>query len=397
VQTGHPILRLWGGPEWRSFSSMPMTNRVGTAAPHDSTLREKQMNMRKLILGVGFALSIFTASVNAADYPAPKTGVWTAKDFRFHTGEVLAELKLGYKTVGDPTGEPVLILHGTAGSASGMLTPTFAGELFGADQPLDARKYFIIVPDALGAGTSAKPSDGLKSKFPKYNYNDMVDAQYRLVTEGLGIKRLRLVLGNSMGGMHTWIWSTKYPDMMDAAVPMASQPTEMSSRNWMMRRLLIETIKSDPDYKDGEYTTQPKAARIANVFYGTGTNGGNLGYQTLAPTRETAEKLLKERIDAPFTADANDFISQWDSSRDYNPAGDLPKITAVLLAINSADDERNPPETGLMETAMKQVKNGKLLLIPASTATRGHGTTGMAKFWAPQLGEFLKTVPKKGT
>ena len=355
------------------------------------------MIVRKLAAGLGLALSIFTCGADAADYPAPKTGVWTAKDFKFQSGEVMPEVRLGYKTVGDPAGEPVLILHGTAGSANAMLTPAFAGELFGAGQPLDASRYFIIVPDALGAGTSSKPSDGLKSKFPHYNYNDMVDAQYRLVTEGLGIKRLRLVLGNSMGGMQTWIWSSRYPEMMDAAVPMASQPTEMASRNWMMRKLMIETIKADPDYKDGEYTSQPKATRIANVFYGTGTNGGNLGYQTLAPTREAADRLVKERIDAPFTMDTNDFLYQWDSSRDYNPSGDLPKITAMLLAINSADDERNPPESGLMETALKQVRNGRLLLIPASTATRGHGTTGMARFWAPQLGEFLKAVPKKGT
>lgn len=355
------------------------------------------MMTRNLAACLGFALAIFAANANAADYPAPKAGIWTAKDFRFHTGEVLPEVKLGYKTVGDPAGEPVLILHGTAGSANAMLTPAFGGELFGAGQPLDATRYFIILPDALGAGTSSKPSDGLKAKFPKYNYHDMVDAQYRLVTEGLGIKRLRLVLGNSMGGMQTWIWSSRYPDMMDAAVPMASQPTEMSSRNWMMRRLMIETIKADPDYRDGDYSSQPKAMRIANVFYATGTNGGNLGYQTLAPTREAADKLLKERLEAPAPADANDFIYQWGSSQDYNPSAELSKITAILLAINSADDERNPPETGLMETALKQVRNGRLLLIPASTATRGHGTTGMAKFWAPQLGEFLKTVPRKGT
>ncbi len=346
---------------------------------------------------IAAAIGLFAALpfAQAADYPQPKDGAWTAKDFRFHTGEVLPELRLTYKTIGDPAGEPVLILHGTAGSAASLLTPTFGGELFGVGQPLDARKYYIIVPDALGAGGSAKPSDGLKAKFPKYNYADMVDAQYKLVSEGLGIKRLRLVLGNSMGGMHTWIWGTRYPDMMDALVPMASQPTEMSSRNLMMRRLMIESILADPAYLGGNYVTQPPSARVANVFYATATNGGTLAYQKLAPTREAAEKMVAERLAAPFTADANNFIYQWDSSRDYNPAPLLGQIKAPLLAINSADDERNPPETGLMDEAIKQVKGGKVLLIPASTETRGHGTTGLARFWAPQLAQFLRDAPKR--
>ena len=196
----------------------------------------------------------------AAQYPAPKEGSWIARDFRFHTGEVMPELRLHYRTVGEPSGEPVLILHGTAGSGASMLSPAFAGELFGAGQPLDASKYFIILPDAIGHGKSSKPSDGLRAKFPRYNYDDMVAAQYRLVTEGLGVRHLRLVLGNSMGGMHTWIWGVAHPEFMDALVPMASQPTEMSSRNWMMRRLIIDAIRNDPDWKDGDYADA--AARL---------------------------------------------------------------------------------------------------------------------------------------
>jgi len=353
---------------------------------------------RPLLRGAtSIALLCAAVAALAADYPAPKEGQWTARDFRFHTGEVMAELRLAYRTVGEPSGEPVLILHGTAGSGAGMLTPAFAGELFGAGQALDASKYFIILPDAIGAGKSAKPSDGLRTAFPRYNYDDMVDAQYRLVTEGLSIRHLRLVLGNSMGGMHTWIWGAKHPKAMDALVPMAAQPTEMSSRNWMMRRLIIDAIRTDPDWKDGNYTEQPRAFRVAAVFYGVATSGGTLAYQKLAPTRELADKLLDQRLAALPKADANDYLYQWDASRDYNAAPGLERIEAALLAINSADDERNPPETGLMERELKRVKGGRLYLVPASDETRGHATTGMAKFWARQLQEFLAAVPKGAT
>ncbi len=303
-------------------------------------------------------------------YPAPRQGDWVARDFKFHTGEVMAELKLHYTTVGASSGEPVLVLHGTTGSGSGMLTPAFAGELFGPGQPLDATKYFIILPDAIGHGQSAKPSDGQRAKFPRYNYDDMVQAQYRLLTEGFGLKHLRLVIGNSMGGMHTWIWGVTYPDFMDALAPMASQPTEMSSRNWMMRRLITDSIRNDPEWKDGNYATQPKSAQVASVFYGVATNGGTLAYQKQAPTREAADRLLDGRLNAPFRADANDTLYQWDSSRDYNPSPRLERIEAALLAINAADDERNPPETGIMERELKRVKNGKLYLIPGQRKHR---------------------------
>jgi homoserine O-acetyltransferase len=339
----------------------------------------------------------FAAAALAQGYPAPKEGVWVAKDFRFHTGETLPEVKLAYTTVGEPTGIPVVVLHGTTGSGRGMLNPNFAGELLGPGQPLDASKHYIILPDAIGAGRSSKPSDGLKAKFPRYNYEDMVNAQVKLVTEGLGIKRVRLVIGNSMGGMHVWLMGAAFPDFADALVPMAAQPTEMASRNWMMRRLLIESIKADPAYQGGNYTTQPKSMALANVFFAIGTNGGTLAFQKLAPTRAAADKIVDDRLKAPFTADANNFIWQWDSSRDYNAEPHLDKITAPLLAINSADDERNPPETGLMAAAMKKVKNGRLLLIPASADTRGHGTTGMAKFYKKELGELLESAPKRGS
>jgi homoserine O-acetyltransferase len=338
-------------------------------------------------------LALFAGPLAAADYPTPRTGEWIARDFKFHTGEIMPELRLAYTTVGERTGQPVLVLHGTTGSAGSMLTPAFAGELFGPGQPLDATKYFVILPDGIGHGKSSKPSDGLKAKFPKYNYADMVDAQHRLLTEGLGVTHVRLVIGNSMGGMHTWLWGVKYPDFMDALAPMAAQPTAMSSRNWMMRRLIIDSIRNDPDWQGGNYTTQPRSAKTASVFFAIGTSGGTIALQQMAPTREAADKLLDQRLAAPFTADANDTLYQWESSGDYDPSPGLTRIKARLLAINAADDERNPPETGLMETAMKQVANGRLHLIPASADTRGHGTTGMAKFYKEPLAELLQSTP----
>jgi homoserine O-acetyltransferase len=289
-----------------------------------------------------------------------------------------------------------VVLHGSGGSANSMLTPAFAGELFGAGQPLDATKYFIIVPDALGHGRSSKPSDGLRTKFPQYNYSDMVDAQYRLLSEGLGIRHVRLIIGNSMGGMNTWLWGEKYPQYMDALVPMASQPTAMASRNWMLRRMMLESIRRDPEYNNGNYTTQPQSMKLASVFFGIATNGGTLNYQKLAPTREKADKLVDARLASPMTADANDFLWQWGSSGDFDPAQELEKIEATVLAINAADDERNPPETGVTLEALKRVKNGRLYLILASDETAGHGTTGNAKFYAKELKKLLEEAPRRG-
>src|SRR5262245_49535809 len=348
----------------------------------------RAVNVIALLLPAAVALS--------AEYPTPKLGDWVARDFRFHTGEVMSEVKLHYTTIGDPSGIPVVVLHGSGGSANNMLTPAFAGELFGSGQPLDATKYFIIIPDALGHGKSSKPSDGLKTKFPQYNYSDMVDAQYRLLSEGLGIRHVRLIIGNSMGGMNTWLWGEKYPQYMDALVPMASQPTAMASRNWMLRRMMLESIRRDPEYNNGNYTTQPQSMKLASVFFGIATNGGTLNYQKLAPTREKADKLVDARLASPMTADANDFLWQWGSSADFDPAPELEKIEATVLAINSADDERNPPETGVTLEALKRVKNGRLYLILASDETAGHGTTGNAKFYAKELKKLLEETPRRG-
>ena len=340
-------------------------------------------------------LLISICQVCAADIPPAKDGIYIVPSFKFHTGEVLENFKLAYKTLGDPKNPAVLVIHGTAGTAQSLLGEGFGGQLFGKGQALDAEKYFIILPDALGTGRSSKPSDGLRAKFPVYNYDDMVDAQYRLVTEGLGIKHLRLVIGNSLGGMHAWVWAVRYPDMMDGAVPLASQPTAMSSRNWMMRRLMIEMIKSDPDYKGGEYTIQPKTTRLANIFYATGTNGGDLGWQAQAPTRIAADALVDKALAGPPPIDTNDFIGQWYASFDYDVSAQLGKIRARVLAINSADDERNPLSSGLLVKSIKAVKGAKLYIIPASSETRGHGTTGsLAKLWAPELKKFMAKLPK---
>ena len=345
---------------------------------------------------LGLLLALATLAASAADYPTPKQGSWTVRDFRFHTGEVLPELRLNYTTVGEPSGEPVLILHGTTGSGDGMLYPAFAGELFGPGQPLDASRYYIILPDAIGTGKSSKPSDGLRAAFPRYNYDDMVDAQYRLVKEHLGVRHLRLVLGNSMGGMQTWIWAQKYPDAMDVAVPMASLPTAMSGRNWMMRRLIVDSIRGDPEWMGGNYTKQPRSLQFASVFYGIGTNGGNQALFKAAPTREKADQLLDQRLKASFVRDANDHLYQWESSGDYNPSPGLERVKAALLAINSADDERNPPELGVLDQEIKRVKSGRVLLIPGSEDTAGHGTTAQAKFWKQELAGLLKSAPRLG-
>ena len=342
---------------------------------------------------LALALSV-CASAQAQEAPAPKNGQWIVKDFRFHTGEVLPELKLHYTTLGDPAGEPVLIQHGTTGSGAGMLGPAFGGELFGPGQPLDARRYFVILPDAIGTGKSSKPSDGLRAKFPAYNYDDMVSAQHRLVTEHLGVRHLRLVLGNSMGGMQTWMWAQKYPDMMDIAVPMASLPSPMSGRNWMLRRMLTESIRRDPLWMDGNYTQQPPSWQFASVFYATATNGGNQGLQKIAPTSDKGDALLKQRLTPPLAGDANDHLYQWESSKDYDPSAGLERIQATVLVINSADDERNPPELGVLEKALPRIKRAKAFIIPGSPDTFGHGTTGNARFWKKEVADLLQTAPR---
>jgi len=334
------------------------------------------------------------ASLAPAAWPPVRTATWVARDFRFHTGETLPQVTIAYRTLGNPAGEPVMLLHGTTGNGGNWLSAAFAGEMFGPGQPLDASRYFIILPDSIGTGASSKPSDGLRAKFPRYSYEDMVDAQYRLMTEGLGIKRLRLVLGNSMGGMQAWVWASRYPKAMDAVVPMASMPTAMSGRNWMTRRLIIDSIRNDPEYRGGDYTLQPRSLQFASVMYGVATNGGNQALFSAAPNRAKADALLDARLKAPFTGDANNHLYQWDASRDYDPSPGLGRIEAHVLAINSADDERNPPELGVMEREMARIRYGRLLVVPGSAQTAGHGTTAQAKWWKEDFRGWLQGVPR---
>jgi homoserine O-acetyltransferase len=348
------------------------------------------------VLGAIAAALLLSVAAHAADLPPAQEADVILRDFRFHTGETLPELRMHYRTVGSPSGQPVLILHGTSGSGGAMMAPPFAGELFGPDQPLDASKYFVILPASIGAGGSSKPSDGLHAKFPAYDYDDSVAAQYRLVTEGLHLQHLRLVLGLSMGGMQTWLWAEQHPDFADGFVPMASQPSPMASRNWMMRRLMVETIRNDPTYAGGNYTAAPHSLPYAIASYAVGTSGGNLGWQARAPTAAEADAIVARQLASP-PPDANDWVFQWDSSHDFDAAPGLPRIIRPVLVINSADDERNPPESGIVERAVARLPHGEYYLVPGSSETRGHGTISMAKFYAARLGQFLASLPPGNT
>jgi homoserine O-acetyltransferase len=339
-------------------------------------------------------LAMLHATSAAQTPPSPVEGAWVARNFTFHNGSVLPELRMAYTTLGDPKNEAIVVLHGTTGTGKGMLGPDFGGQLFGPGQAFDASRYFIVLPDSIGTGRSSKPSDGLAAKFPAYNYHDMVRAYHLLLTQGLGLQHVRLIIGNSMGGMHTWMFGGMYPTFADILVPMASMPIEMSGRNWMTRRLIIDTIRNDPGYEQGFYKVQPKSTQFASVMYSIATNGGTHALQRLAPTREAADKHLDALLKAPFRADANDILYQWDASRDYAPEAGLDATVASVLMINSADDERNPPDLARLEPALKRVRHLKTFIIPGTDQTAGHGTTAQAKWWAEKAREMLATAPR---
>jgi homoserine O-acetyltransferase len=334
---------------------------------------------------------LFGFTCLAADFPPPVEHTFTIHDFKFHDGETLPELNLHYYTIGQArANNAVLIMHGTGGTGSAFTSAQFGGELFGEGQPLDAAKYFIIMPDAIGHGKSSKPSDGLRARFPKYCYHDMVAADYRMITEGLGVHHLRLVMGTSMGAMHTWVWGEAYPDFMDALMPLASAPVEIAGRNRLLRDMIMHSITSDPDYKDGNYDHPVHGLEAAQDGL-TMMTSSPLQMQKQNPTREKADTAFAKLMQGAVEKDANDMLYQFASSTDYNPEPDLAKIKARLIAVNSADDEVNPPELGILERTITHVKNGRYVLIPISDQTRGHGTHSVAKLWKQYVVELMAT------
>ena len=333
----------------------------------------------------------------ATRWPNWREDDFILKDYRFASGESLPELKLHYRTMGvprrDASGKIVnglLLLQGNTGTGANWLRPTLADELFMPGQPLDAQNYFIIMQDAIGRGGSSKPSDGLRGNFPHYRYRDMVDSGYRLITEGLGVGHLRLVIGSSMGGMHAWMWAEMYPDLMDGVIPLSCQPVEISGRNWLGRRAAAEAIRHDPDWNGGFYDKPPR-----HYIYAAAGNFGTESptrIQEMAPTLADTDKLYEERLAQAARGDANDSLWAIEAIRDYNPEPDLDKITAKLMLINDAEDHANPPELGTVERAMKRVKNGRYVLIPAGPDTHGHFSHYYGKLWKSYLIEFLKTL-----
>jgi homoserine O-acetyltransferase len=354
--------------------------------------------MHRLLLSVSILLlAIASLPVTAQTLPVPAQGDFVVRNFKFDSGEVLPELKLHYRTLGTPrrdgTGvvrNAVLVMHGTGGSGGGFISDQFAGVLFKPGQLLDPARYFIILPDGIGHGQSSKPSDGLHARFPHYDYDDMVTAQYRLLTEGLGVNHLRLVMGTSMGGMHTWLWGEKYPDFMDALMPLASLPVQIAGRNRMMRRMVIDPIRNDPDWNNGDYKSQPRGLTTA-IYTLLFMSSSPLQWYKQAPTRDTADSFFDDQVRRQLArTDANDMLYAFDASRNYDPAPNLESIKAPLIAINSADDQVNPPELGILEREIKRVKRGRYVLIPIRDKTRGHGTHSLPELWKEHLAGLLQ-------
>jgi homoserine O-acetyltransferase len=355
------------------------------------------------MLQILFALVSLLVSLPAPQPAAPPVteGDFIVRDFRFASGELLPELRLHYRTLGTPRKDAsgivrnaVLIMHGTGGTGAQFLGANFAGELFGRGQPLDVEQYFVILPDDIGHGKSSKPSDGLRTRFPRYAYADMVEAEYRLVTEGLAVSHLRLVMGTSMGGMHTWMWASRHPDAADAWMPLASVPGPMSGRNRVWRRVVIDAIRQDPEWRGGEYVIQPPSLRTAaQMLWLVGSNP--VRRQREAPTRADADRVLDDYVASYVKAnDANDILYALEASVDYDPAPGLERITAPLVAINSADDIINPPELQILEREIKRVPRGRAVMLPLSDRTAGHGTHTLAAVWKQYLIKLLEQTKR---
>jgi homoserine O-acetyltransferase/O-succinyltransferase len=352
--------------------------------------------MKTLAPAGGLALVLALATRAQIAPPAPVQGDAILHDFRFSSGETLPELKVHYVTLGRKlddgrgrTTNAVLVLHGTGGSSAQFLGPRFAGVLFGPGQPLDSSRTFIVIPDSVGHGASSKPSDGLKARFPRYTYDDMVTAQHRLLTESLGVNHLRLVIGTSMGGMQTWVWGETYPDFMDALMPLASLPTAIAGRNRMWRKMAMDLIREDPDWRGGNYTRQPRGLGGALALMLV-LSGSPHEWMRQAPDRAAADAAVEAYMaDRLAKTDANDLLFALDASRDYDPSPRLERIQAPLLALNFSDDAINPPELGLLEKGVARVKNGQAVVFPLSERTHGHQTHTWADLWKTYLNELL--------
>jgi homoserine O-acetyltransferase len=352
-----------------------------------------------MLMRIAILLALSLASFAAV--PAATEHDYVIKGFRFKSGETLPELRMHYRTLGTvhrgtdgKVDNAVLIMHGTTGNSTNFMREMFAGQLFGPGQPLDATKYFLVLPDGIGHGKSSKPSDGLHMRFPKYTYDDMVDADYRLLTEGLKVEHLRLVMGTSMGGMHSWVFAERYPDFMDAAMPLASLPVQIAGRNRMWRRLAMDAIMQDPAWNSGEYKQQPKGLGIANGILQLMSSNPVVRQRDM-PTREQVDSYVA-KIEGDYlrTADANDVLYALDASRDYDPSLSLEKIKAPLIAINSYDDLINPGELGILQREIKHVKRGRAIVIPLSDATVGHGSHTKAVLWKAELLKLLAESAK---
>lgn len=357
------------------------------------------VNWCLLVFTVLFGYSQVAAQ---AGYGPVAEGDYRSSHFVFESGETLDTLRLHYYTLGTPiidkkgnATNAVLILHGTLSSSRGFLGSQFGGYLFGTGQLLDIRKYFIILSDGIGHGNSSRPSDGLHMRFPRYTYNDMVKAQYQLLTQHLKVNHLRLIVGTSMGGMHAWIWGYTYPNFTDALLPLTCQPAAIVGRNRMMRKMAIDLIKLDPAWKEGDYTSEPTlglTGALSSFFF---MNSSSLRLQAAAPTREAADTLVERSRSASLSGlDANDAIYALEASRFYNPSPFLAKIKAPVFAINSADDEINPPELNVMKTEIKKVPKGRYILLPISEKTAGHGTNSLPSVWGVYLRELLQISGK---
>jgi homoserine O-acetyltransferase/O-succinyltransferase len=356
-----------------------------------------KMLTRSLILVTGFLLPTLTVGQQATEYQATE-GDFVARNFKFRSGEEMPELRLHYRTLGKPVRDAqgrvanaVLVLHGTGGSGTQFLAPQFAGELYGPQQMLDINRYFIILPDGIGHGKSSKPSDGMHANFPQYDYDDMVAAQHLLLTDGLGIQHLRLILGTSMGCMHSFVWGETYPDFMDALMPLACLPVQISGRNRMWRKMVMDAIRKDPDWKAGDYREEPKQALRTAADLLAIAGSAPLVMQKTLPTREAADKYVADSVDTRIaTLDANDLLYQVNASRNYDPSPLLDKISAPVLWVNSADDFINPPELGIAEKESRRLRNGTFVLLPISDKTHGHGTHTWAAVWQEYLKQLLQ-------